>query len=125
MLTLLLFKINFNKTLFFRYHAVSHYSGEKKDALKPFTCEVCGLKVIDSYKLKLHQQCHTNVKLFKCDFCPSEFSKRMSLRRHLLKHGVKAEFTCHSCHRGFVVHHEYVHHFNNCNNKIILKSVNT
>lgn len=50
---------------------------------RPYSCSQCGKKVSSSYALKTHMYLHSDVKAFKCRYCPKDFYQKISLVMHL------------------------------------------
>lgn len=69
--------------------------------LRPCKCHVCGNRVADQYKLKLHMRTHSGERPYTCNICNKGFTQKGSLNTHLILHsGVKA-YKCEDCGQRF------------------------
>lgn len=57
---------------------------------KKFSCDLCGLKVDQLYRMRKHMLVHdaSRVKRLSCEFCPFRCDYPYSIIRHLRTHGV-------------------------------------
>jgi hypothetical protein len=57
------------------------------------SCQICGKKLRDKYKLKYHMMVHSEKRNFKCSHCSVEFKGGENLRKHMAKfhHGNNKE----------------------------------
>jgi KRAB domain-containing zinc finger protein len=70
-------------------------------AERPFSCELCKKKFIQSLSLKCHMRVHSDVRHFSCEECKKLFSQRSNLNRHLGMHTGELPFSCELCEKRF------------------------
>lgn len=58
-----------------RNHRLTH-------ADKNFRCDSCGKKYCFKYSLCQHQECHNNLKHYRCPICLTQFANSQNMKRH-------------------------------------------
>lgn len=81
---------------------------------KHFCCKVCGKTFAKSEKLRVHQQTHSDEKLYECSDCEWAFRRREHLIRHMMTHTGEMPFECKTCGHKFrrnehLKRHQLVH----------------
>ena len=74
-----------------RYH-----TGEK-----PFKCNMCEKKFVNSSEIKVHQRSHTGLKPYKCKICEKEFTTLSKMKTHKHSHSGEKPFECDICQKPF------------------------
>ncbi|KAI8841212.1 hypothetical protein BJ741DRAFT_529970 [Chytriomyces cf. hyalinus JEL632] len=72
------------------------------DPIKRHTCpwEGCGKSFSEAYNLKSHYFLHSQLRPFRCSFCPAAFVRLRDMKRHensLHSSGLRKEFSCVDC----------------------------
>ncbi|VEN39099.1 unnamed protein product [Callosobruchus maculatus] len=79
-------------------------------------CEICGKKLSNKEKLKVHIRTHTGYRPHACHVCPKSFSKKDQLIEHMRTHTGEKPYVCKICGKGFAQRtplktHEKTHRF--------------
>lgn len=75
---------------------------------------LCTYIAIDNFRLKRHMLTHSNVKPYKCEICPKEFTRKDRLKEHAEIHKRHLNFKCLKCTRRFETHEDRVSHETKC-----------
>ncbi len=67
-------------------------SNQTTDVKKPFSCSQCGNSFTRKTSLKDHMLIHTGEKPFSCSQCGKSFTLKGQLKRHLVSHTSKKAF---------------------------------
>ncbi|XP_013421217.1 protein suppressor of hairy wing [Lingula anatina] len=76
---------------------------------KKFLCDICGNFVVGSGKIQ-HMRSHLDIKLYACDLCDREFTRKDNLEKHIRVHTGKVIKECEYCGKGFVNHSNWKLH---------------
>ena len=60
---------------------MQYHTGEK-----PFKCNMCEKKFVNSSEIKVHQRSHTGFKPYKCKICEKEFTTISKMKTHKHSH---------------------------------------
>lgn len=84
----------------FKGHILSHLRMHLKE--KPFKCEICGMRFVQSSQLVVHTRTHTGAKPYPCQICKVAFSHSSALRMHIRRHTGEKPVKCLLCPAAFV-----------------------
>ncbi|XP_055912041.1 zinc finger protein 99 [Eupeodes corollae] len=70
--------------------------------IKPFICNVCGLKTTRKSVLSIHMRQHTGEKPLACKVCKFRTRDPSTLRSHEMRHGKNPKKQCPSCNKCFI-----------------------
>ncbi|XP_055843447.1 zinc finger protein 91 [Episyrphus balteatus] len=70
--------------------------------IKPFICNVCGLKTTRKSVLAIHMRQHTGEKPLACKVCKFRTRDPSTLRSHEMRHGKNPKQKCKSCDKSFI-----------------------
>lgn len=70
--------------------------------IKPFICNVCGLKTTRKAVLTIHMRQHTGEKPLACKVCKFRTRDPSSLRSHEMRHEKNRKQQCKSCDKSFI-----------------------
>ena len=90
----------------FRTHQKEHESDQK--------CKFCDKKYNKAWKLKRHERCHKQEKIYACKFCDKKFTEQGNAKKHEQIHTGEKPFSCRFCTVGFCLksglkRHEQLH----------------
>ncbi len=78
----------------------SHMSGHVK---KTYHCEICKKTFQRQVYLYKHRKCHRNIEKFRCDKCPTSFTRLDNLKRHKQnRHNNPYQMRCSYCKKKFI-----------------------
>lgn len=69
---------------------------------KPFKCEICDMRFVQSSQLVVHTRTHTGAKPYPCQICKVAFSHSSALRMHIRRHTGEKPVKCMLCPAAFV-----------------------
>ncbi|XP_055539517.1 zinc finger protein ZFP2-like isoform X2 [Wyeomyia smithii] len=74
-----------------------HMASHKAVEEGRYACSVCGHKFSTSTRLNRHMRSHTNEKPFDCQYCPKTFTTKTTLNIHERSHTGEKGFSCEFC----------------------------
>ncbi|CAH2048425.1 unnamed protein product, partial [Iphiclides podalirius] len=82
-------------------------------SLQKYSCDQCSAECLSKNELMYHEYLHFGIRPFHCKYCPSAYTSKSSLARHLKKHS-NVQYICDHCNRtykikGVFVMHMYTH----------------
>ena len=76
----------------------SEVSNDYEDPIKPYKCDICPSRFTKETGLEKHiRSIHTNKKKFKCRYCVASFPTQMPLSAHERLHTGKLSYECEQC----------------------------
>lgn len=89
----------FDNKILLRKHSQTHM--EPASEPKCFLCQVCGLKLKCTSKIKAHLESHSDTRNYNCDKCPKTYKTYDGLQIHKATHNQTKQFACEKCGKVF------------------------
>ncbi|XP_025990400.1 uncharacterized protein LOC105198277 isoform X2 [Solenopsis invicta] len=96
---------------------VSHYRSHA--GIKPYECRICKSVFTRRHSLKYHMLIHQNQTRFTCTDCGKKFRHPSHFREHQRRHTGEAPFGCDDCGQRFKTRNTYKRHLKTRHNKIL------
>ncbi|TGZ45852.1 uncharacterized protein [Temnothorax longispinosus] len=96
---------------------VSHYRSHA--GIKPYECLMCKAVFTRRHSLKYHMLIHENQTRFTCKDCGKKFRHPSHFREHQRRHTGEAPFGCDDCGQRFKTRNTYKRHLKTRHNKIL------
>ncbi|KAL6267049.1 hypothetical protein P5V15_000125 [Pogonomyrmex californicus] len=96
---------------------VSHYRSHA--GIKPYECRICKAVFTRRHSLKYHMLIHQNQTRFTCTDCGKKFRHPSHFREHQRRHTGEAPFGCDDCGQRFKTRNTYKRHLKTRHNKIL------
>ncbi|KAL0114465.1 hypothetical protein PUN28_011613 [Cardiocondyla obscurior] len=96
---------------------VSHYRSHA--GIKPYECRICKAVFTRRHSLKYHMLIHQNQTRFTCKDCGKKFRHPSHFREHQRRHTGEAPFGCDDCGQRFKTRNTYKRHLKTRHNKIL------
>lgn len=96
---------------------VSHYRSHA--GIKPYECRICKAVFTRRHSLKYHMLIHQNQTRFTCTDCGKKFRHPSHFREHQRRHTGEAPFECNDCGQRFKTRNTYKRHLKTRHNKIL------
>ncbi|XP_012233055.2 uncharacterized protein [Linepithema humile] len=96
---------------------VSHYRSHA--GIKPYECRICRAVFTRRHSLKYHMLIHQNQTRFTCTDCGKKFRHPSHFREHQRRHTGEAPFGCDDCGQRFKTRNTYKRHLKTRHGKIL------
>ncbi|XP_011351884.1 uncharacterized protein LOC105287796 isoform X2 [Ooceraea biroi] len=96
---------------------VSHYRSHA--GIKPYECRICRAVFTRRHSLKYHMLIHQNQTRFTCGDCGKKFRHPSHFREHQRRHTGEAPFGCDDCGQRFKTRNTYKRHLKTRHGKIL------
>ncbi|XP_020296168.1 uncharacterized protein LOC109861073 isoform X2 [Pseudomyrmex gracilis] len=96
---------------------VSHYRSHA--GIKPYECRICKAVFTRRHSLKYHMLIHQNQTRFTCTDCGKKFRHPSHFREHQRRHTGEAPFGCDDCGQRFKTRNTYKRHLKTRHGKIL------
>ncbi|XP_058818130.1 zinc finger protein 816-like isoform X3 [Topomyia yanbarensis] len=77
---------------------------------KLFVCEVCGKEFSRKFSLKEHATIHSGERPYKCGVCGKDFSLKLRLKQHMINHSTESPYKCEICDKKFLRNNDLQRH---------------
>ncbi|XP_029039932.2 uncharacterized protein LOC114874636 isoform X1 [Osmia bicornis bicornis] len=96
---------------------VSHYRSHA--GIKPYECRICRAVFTRRHSLKYHMLIHQNQTRFTCGDCGKKFRHPSHFREHRRRHTGEAPFGCDDCGQRFKTRNTYKRHLKTRHGKVL------
>ncbi|OXU17746.1 hypothetical protein TSAR_006670 [Trichomalopsis sarcophagae] len=96
---------------------VSHYRSHA--GIKPYECRICRAVFTRRHSLKYHMLIHQNQTRFTCADCGKKFRHPSHFREHRRRHTGEAPFGCEDCGQRFKTRNTYKRHLKTRHGKVL------
>ncbi|XP_076281706.1 uncharacterized protein LOC143209651 isoform X2 [Lasioglossum baleicum] len=96
---------------------VSHYRSHA--GIKPYECRICRAVFTRRHSLKYHMLIHQNQTRFTCHDCGKKFRHPSHFREHRRRHTGEAPFGCDDCGQRFKTRNTYKRHLKTRHGKVL------
>ncbi|XP_015593645.1 uncharacterized protein LOC107267003 isoform X2 [Cephus cinctus] len=96
---------------------VSHYRSHA--GIKPYECRICHAVFTRRHSLKYHMLIHQNQTRFTCADCGKKFRHPSHFREHRRRHTGEAPFGCEDCGQRFKTRNTYKRHLKTRHGKVL------
>ncbi|KAL7298500.1 hypothetical protein TKK_0008280 [Trichogramma kaykai] len=96
---------------------VSHYRSHA--GIKPYECRICKAVFTRRHSLKYHMLIHQNQTRFTCADCGKKFRHPSHFREHRRRHTGEAPFGCEDCGQRFKTRNTYKRHLKTRHGKVL------
>ncbi|XP_012272293.1 uncharacterized protein LOC105695361 isoform X2 [Orussus abietinus] len=96
---------------------VSHYRSHA--GIKPYECRICRAVFTRRHSLKYHMLIHQNQTRFTCADCDKKFRHPSHFREHRRRHTGEAPFGCDDCGQRFKTRNTYKRHLKTRHGKVL------
>ncbi|XP_015185581.1 PREDICTED: zinc finger protein 148-like [Polistes dominula] len=96
---------------------VSHYRSHA--GIKPYECRICRAVFTRRHSLKYHMLIHQNQTRFTCADCGKKFRHPSHFREHRRRHTGESPFCCNDCSQRFKTRNTYKRHLKTRHGKVL------